>query len=59
MAKNYCCKKKHVDFLKAILDESEAEVIASAQQLNADLVLIDNREPRIFARAVSGNKYWG
>jgi predicted nucleic acid-binding protein len=45
--------KQEVDVLKAILDEGESEVIALAQELNADLVLIDNREPRIFARAVN------
>ena len=42
--------KAEVRALRAILDEGEAEVIALAQELRANLMLIDNREPRIFAQ---------
>lgn len=41
-----------VEVLKAVLDSGEAEVIALGQELKADFVLLDNREPRIFASAV-------
>lgn len=42
--------RSEVEALKAILDAGEAEVIALGQELNADLLLLDNREPRIFAK---------
>ncbi|NPA16897.1 DUF3368 domain-containing protein [Persephonella sp.] len=38
-----------VEALRAILDYGEAEVIALAQELKPDLLILDNREPRIFA----------
>jgi predicted nucleic acid-binding protein len=45
--------KKEVEALQAILDKGESEVIALGQELNADLLLLDNREPRLFARTVN------
>ncbi|RMG05064.1 MAG: DUF3368 domain-containing protein [Nitrospirae bacterium] len=42
--------RPEVEALQAILDEGEAEVIALGQEMKADLLLLDNREPRIFAR---------
>jgi len=42
-----------VEALKAILDDGEAEVIALGQELNAKLLLLDNREPRLFASAAN------
>lgn len=45
--------KQEVDVLKAILDDGEAEIIALGQELNADLLLVDNREPRLFAASVN------
>ena len=39
--------------LRTILDEGEAEVIALGQQLKATLLLLDNREPRLFASGVN------
>ena len=33
----------------------ESEVIALGQELNADILLLDNREPRLFARAANLN----
>lgn len=41
-----------VEALQAILDEGEAEVIALGQELQADLLVLDNREPRLFAQKV-------
>ena len=38
-----------VRVIRAVLDEGEAEVIALGQELNAKLLLLDNREPRLFA----------
>ena len=46
-------KDKHeVEALQAILDEGEAEVITLGQELHADLLVLDNREPRLFAQKV-------
>ena len=45
--------KNEVDALQAILDEGESEVIALGQELRADLLLLDNREPRLFAGEVN------
>lgn len=45
--------KPEVEALGAVLDEGEAEVVTLGQELKADLVLLDNREPRIFARTVN------
>jgi predicted nucleic acid-binding protein len=39
--------------LRAVLDEGEAEAIAMGQQLQADYILLDNKEPRLFARNVN------
>jgi len=47
--KNY----QEVQVLRAILDEGEAEVIALGQEMNADLLLLDNREPRLFAASAN------
>lgn len=46
---------QEVKTLKAILDDGEAEVIALGQELNAKLLLLDNREPRLFASAANLN----
>ncbi len=40
---------KEVNALRAILDYGEAEVIVLAQEIKADLLILDNKEPRIFA----------
>ena len=45
--------KNEVDALLAILDEGEAEVITLGQELKADILLLDNKEPRLFARTVN------
>ena len=42
--------RKEVNVLQAVLDYGEAEVIVLAQEINADLLILDNREPRIFAK---------
>lgn len=39
--------------LQAVLDEGEAEVVSLGQEMKADLLLLDNREPRLFARTVN------
>jgi len=39
-----------IEALKAILDYGESEVIVLGQEINADLLILDNREPRIFAK---------
>jgi predicted nucleic acid-binding protein len=44
---------QEVETLKAVLDEGEAEVIALGQELEAKLLLLDNREPRLFASAAN------
>jgi predicted nucleic acid-binding protein len=44
---------KEVEALKAVLDDGEAEVIALGQELNAKLLILDNREPRLFASAAN------
>lgn len=41
-----------VQALQTVLDAGEAEVITLGQELQADLVILDNREPRIFAQNV-------
>lgn len=46
---------KETEALKAVLDDGEAEVIALGQELNANLLLLDNREPRLFASAANLN----
>ncbi len=45
--------RQEVDVLQALLDIGESEVIALGQELNANILLLDNREPRLFARAVN------
>ncbi len=39
-----------VKALRALLDYGEAEVIVLAQEIKADLLILDNKEPRIFAK---------
>jgi predicted nucleic acid-binding protein len=39
-----------VNALRAVLDYGEAEVIALGQEINADLLILDNKEPRLFAK---------
>lgn len=39
-----------VKTLRALLDYGEAEVIVLAQEIKADLLILDNKEPRIFAK---------
>jgi predicted nucleic acid-binding protein len=41
-----------VSVLRATLDAGEAEVIVLAQEIGADLVVLDNREPRLFAHHI-------
>ena len=45
--------KQEVEVLQAVLDEGEAEVISLGQEMKAALLLLDNREPRLFARTVN------
>lgn len=42
-----------VDVLLYKLDKGEAEVIALGQELGASLLIIDNREPRGFAKSIN------
>jgi len=42
-----------VNVLRAILDHGESEVIALGQELKASLLLLDNREPKLFASAAN------
>jgi predicted nucleic acid-binding protein len=46
---------EEVRVLRAVLDEGEAEVIALGQELKAKLLLLDNREPRLFASEANLN----
>jgi predicted nucleic acid-binding protein len=46
---------REVEILKAVLDDGEAEVIALGQELKAKLLLLDNREPRLFASTANLN----
>jgi predicted nucleic acid-binding protein len=45
-------EKNAVKFLLPILDYGEAEAIVLAQEIQAGLVILDNREPRLFAHQV-------
>jgi predicted nucleic acid-binding protein len=45
--------KAEVDALRAVLDEGEAEAIALGQEIQAGYILLDNKEPRMFARNVN------
>ncbi len=40
--------RKEANVLQAVLDYGEAEVLA--QEINADLLILDNKEPRMFAK---------
>lgn len=42
-------EKSSSKFLMSILDYGEAEAIVLAQEIKADLIILDNREPRLFA----------
>uniref|UniRef100_UPI0025D200C5 DUF3368 domain-containing protein n=1 Tax=Persephonella sp. TaxID=2060922 RepID=UPI0025D200C5 len=42
--------RKEANVLQAVLDYGEAEVIVLAQEINADLLILDNKEPRMFAK---------
>ncbi len=44
--------RNEVSALRTILDEGESEAIAYGQEAEADLLLLDNREPRFFAQTV-------
>jgi len=44
--------RHEIDALRAVLDDGESEVIAYGQEARADLLLLDNREPRLFAQTV-------
>jgi len=41
--------RQEVAALQTVLDEGEAEVVTLGQEVKADLLLFDNREPRLFA----------
>lgn len=45
--------RNEVEALNAVLDEGESEVIALGQELKSDIILMDNREPRLFAKTVN------
>ncbi len=45
-------EKNLVKFLMSILDYGEAETIVLAKEIQANLVILDNREPRLFAHQV-------
>ena len=45
-------EKSQVRILMSILDYGEAEAIVLAQEIQADLVILDNREPRLFAHQI-------
>ncbi len=45
--------RDEVEALSVILDEGEAECITLAQELRADLLIFDNREPRAFAKSLN------
>jgi hypothetical protein len=38
--------RAEVEVLQTVLDEGEAEVITLGQEIKADLLILDNREPR-------------
>jgi uncharacterized protein len=42
-----------VSVLNTVLDIGESEVIALSQEINASVVLLDNREPRRFAKKIN------
>lgn len=45
--------RAEVEVLQTVLDEGEAEVITLGQEIQADLLILDNREPRNFARTIN------
>ena len=45
--------RQEAEVLRAVLDEGEAEVITLGQELNSELLLLDNKEPRLFAKGVN------
>ena len=45
--------RPEVEVLQTILDEGEAEVITLGQEIKKSILLLDNREPRNFARTVN------
>ncbi len=47
--------EKEVELLLAVLDRGEAEAIVLAREVNAEIILLDNREPRIFAKKIGLN----
>ena len=44
--------RQEVAALRAVLDEGEAEVITLGQKTKANLLLLDNKEPRLFAKSL-------
>lgn len=45
--------KEMVTVLNTVLDIGEAEVIALSQEVTASVILLDNREPRLFAQKIN------
>jgi len=45
--------RAEVEVLQTVLDEGESEVITLGQEIKTDLLILDNREPRNFARTVN------
>ena len=45
--------RPEVEVLKTILDEGEAEIITLGHEIKKGFLLLDNREPRNFARTVN------
>jgi uncharacterized protein len=45
--------RREVAALQTVLDEGEAEVITLGQEVKADLLFLDNKEPRLFARTLN------
>jgi predicted nucleic acid-binding protein len=45
--------RQEVVALQAVLEEGEAEVITLGQEVKGDLLLLDNKEPRLFAETLN------
>lgn len=45
--------RAEVEVLQTVLDEGEAEAITLGQEIKAELLMLDNKEPRNFARTVT------
>lgn len=45
--------RAEAEVLQTVLDEGEAEVIVLGQEMKAKLLILDNRDPRDFARTVN------